>query len=56
MKMASNKFEIIHDIINTPGNVLPEELCKTADVSRSGYFNPGINEDKRICKTRKTLK
>ena len=37
MDIASNKFKIIDDIINTPGNVLHlEELCATAGVSRSG--------------------
>lgn len=40
MDIASNKFKIIDDIINTPGNVLHlEELCATAGVSRSGYYN-----------------
>ena len=48
MKIASNKFAIIHDIINTPGNVLRiDELCKTAGVSRSGYYNWLKSEDKR---------
>ena len=48
MKIASNKFAIIHDIINTPGNVLQiDELCKTAGVSRSGYYNWLKSEDKR---------
>ena len=48
MKMASNKFAIIHVIINTPGNVLRiDELCKTAGVSRSGYYNWLKSEDKR---------
>lgn len=59
MKIASNKFAIIHDIINTPGNVLRiDELCKTAGVSRSGYYNwlnQKINEKKRICKTGRIL-
>ena len=49
MKIASNKFAIIHDIINTPGNVLRiDELCKTAGVSRSGYYNWLKSEDKRL--------
>lgn len=48
MKKASNKFEIIHNILNTPGNVLRlEDLCKTAGVSRSGYYNWKNSEEKR---------
>ena len=40
METASDKFQIIHNIMNTPGNVLLiDELCKTAGVSRSGYYN-----------------
>lgn len=40
MEKASNKFQIIYDIMNTPGNVLHlDDLCKTAGVSRSGYYN-----------------
>ena len=46
--MASNKFKIIDDIMNTPGNVLHlEELCKTAGVSRSGYYNWKKSAEKR---------
>lgn len=48
MEKASNKFEIIHNIMNTPGNVLRlEDLCKTAGVSRSGYYNWKKSEEKR---------
>lgn len=48
MDMASNKFKIIDDIMNTPGNVLHlEELCKTAGVSRSGYYNWKKSAEKR---------
>ena len=40
METDSEKFQIIHNIMNTPGNVLRiDELCKTAGVSRSGYYN-----------------
>lgn len=32
-------FEIIHEILSTPGNVLElNDLCQTAGVSRSGYY------------------
>lgn len=48
MDIASNKFKIIDDIINTPGNVLHlEELCTTAGVSRSGYYNWKRSAEKR---------
>lgn len=48
MDIASNKFKIIDDIINTPGNVLHlEELCATAGVSRSGYYNWKRSAEKR---------
>ena len=39
MNNKSVKFEIIHEIINRPDNVLViDELCKTAGVSKSGYY------------------
>lgn len=48
MEKASNKFQIIDSIMNTPGNVLRiDDLCKTAGVSRSGYYNWKSSEEKR---------
>ena len=39
MNNKAVKFEIIHEIINQPDNVLVlDELCKTAGVSKSGYY------------------
>lgn len=35
----SKRFEIIHEIMSSPGNVLDLcDLCQTASVSRSGYY------------------
>lgn len=40
MGISSKKFELIHGIVNTPGNVLTvKELCSIAGASRSGYYN-----------------
>lgn len=40
MNKSSNKFEMIHEIVNDPCNLLSiKELCKVAGVSRSGYYN-----------------
>jgi len=48
MEKASNKFQIIDSIMNTPENVLRiDDLCKTAGVSRSGYYNWKSSEEKR---------
>ena len=48
MGISSKKFELIHGIINTPGNVLTvKELCFIAGVSRSGYYNWIKAADKR---------
>lgn len=48
MISTSNKFEIIYGILHSPGNVLRlEDLCMTAGVSRSGYYNWLKCEDKR---------
>lgn len=39
MNDSSAVFEIIHSIVSTPGNRLNvSEMCKTAGVSRSGYY------------------
>lgn len=39
MNDSSAVFEIIHSIVSTPGNRLSvSEMCKTAGVSRSGYY------------------
>ena len=51
MEKASNKFQIIDNILNTPGNLLHlEDLCKIAGVSRSGYYNWRNSEFKRTQK------
>lgn len=52
METTSDKFRIIHDdIMNTPGNVLRiDELCQTAGVSRSGYYNWVNSKEKRKLK------
>ena len=51
MEKASNKFQIIDNILNTPGNLLHlEDLCKIAGVSRSGYYNWRTSEFKRTQK------
>jgi len=51
MEKASNKFQIIDNILNTPGNLLHlEDLCKIVGVSRSGYYNWRNSEFKRTQK------
>ena len=51
MNIANIKFKIIDDIINTSGNILHlDELCATAGVSRSGYYNWKKSEGKRTLK------
>lgn len=48
MISTSDKFEIIYGILHSHGNVLRlEDLCTTAGVSRSGYYNWLKCEDKR---------
>ena len=48
MGIPSKKFELIHGIVNTPGNELTvKELCSIAGVSRSGYYNWIKSADKR---------
>ena len=54
MGISSKKFELIHGIVNTPGNVLTvKELCFIAGVSRSGYYNWIKAADKREERERK---
>jgi len=49
MGTPGRKFEIIHEIVNEPTNVLNvTDLCLIAGVSRSGYYNWERSEDKRI--------
>lgn len=57
MGISSKKFELIHGIVNTPGNVLTvKELCSIAGVSRSGYYNWIKAADKREERERKDRK
>lgn len=50
----SKRFEIIHDIMANPENVLNlNDLCKTADVSRSGYYKWAKSENSRRLKEEK---
>lgn len=54
MGISSKKFELIHGIVNTPGNVLTvKELCSIAGASRSGYYNWIKAADKREERERK---
>lgn len=48
MDLSSSKFEIIHSIVCSPDNVISvTDLCKTAGVSRSGYYNWLASENTR---------
>ena len=44
----SKRFELIHEIMSTQGNILDlNDLCQTAGVSRSGYYKWIRSEDVR---------
>lgn len=49
MDNSSSKFEIIHSMLSCEGNLLSvSELCKAANVSRSGYYNWVNSEALRV--------
>lgn len=51
------KFRIIHEIISAPDNLLAlDDLCRTAGVSKSGYYYWLNTSDFQIEKKRKTEK
>lgn len=50
----SKRFELIHEIMSTRGNILDlNDLCQTAGVSRSGYYKWIRSEDVRRKKEEK---
>lgn len=50
----SKRFELIHEIMSTRGNILDlNDLCQTAGVSRSGYYKWIRSEDVRREKEKK---
>ena len=50
MKIASAKFQIIHDLLQQEGNMVDiQTLCELANVSRSGYDDDRIQPARKAC-------
>lgn len=51
MENPNTKFEIIHEIVSQEDNLQNvSELCRIADVSRSGYYYWLASENTRLAK------